>query len=149
MRAFIFEGTAEEVGRVVQAMQSNSTAGAKPSLARPITDDEETWPSVTEEFVRRVLTRRRLSDPVKAMLRALSQADPEDYVPVADLYEATGYSSAQFAGLMGAFGRRIAHTEGYDENAVFFEYEETEDGRAWGLRLTEPVREVLRQENLG
>ena len=123
MRAFIFEGTAEEVGRVVQAMQPSSATSVEPPPTRPTTGDEETWPPVTEEFARRVLTRRRLSGPVKAMLRTLSQVDPGDYVPVADLYEATGYSSSQFAGLMGAFGRRIAHTEGYDENAVFFEYE--------------------------
>ena len=76
------------------------------------------------------------------VLKALNNAYPE-WMLLSDLHSAAGYKPAQFAGLMGAFGRRMSHTDGYDRDAHFFEYRWNNDEDAWEYRLPESVREVL------
>ena len=102
---------------------------------------------VTTRFARRALKRRTLSKPMKKVLRALYKAET-DWLPLAKLHEVAGYEPAQFAGLMGAFGRRLANTEGFDSEADFFEYEWDDDQETWSYRLPETVREALALEQL-
>ena len=98
---------------------------------------------VTEEFARRVLSRRRLSRAQTIVLDALSEAYPQS-VPIADLQAATDYTPAQFAGVMGAFGRRMAATDGYDEEAYFFDTEWDEEVGAYKFRLPESAHLAYR-----
>ena len=108
---------------------------------------EEASRFVTTRFARRTLKRLKLSKPMKKVLRALYDAYPE-WLARPTLLEVAGYSPSQFAGLMGAFGRRMANTEGYDSEAEFFEYEWDEAGEVWNYRLPESVREALALEQL-
>ena len=58
------------------------------------------------------------------------------------------YGSSQYAGMMGAFGRRRAKTEGYDSETEFFEWKWDDDERTWYCRLPDTVREALTLEEL-
>ena len=155
MRMYVLEGTAEEIREVFPTLQltTEGTAvsaklpdGTSPSTM-PSEESEEPRRFVSVAFARRVLTRRRLSGPLTAMLKALNESYPE-WVTTAAIYDATGYTPAQFAGLMGAFGRRTSHTEGYDDQAHFFDYRWNDETGAWDYRLPDTVREALRLENL-
>ena len=49
---------------------------------------------------------------------------------------------------MGAFGRRVANTEGYDSDLLFFESRWNENEETWDYRLPDTVREALALEQL-
>ena len=84
---------------------------------------------------------------MKNVLRALCEAHP-DWLSQATLRDAAGYEPSQYAGLMGAFGRRMANTEGNDSEAEFFEWEWDDDEGTWNCRLPDTVREALTLEEL-
>ena len=64
------------------------------------------------------------------------------------LHKVAGYRPPQLAGLMGAFGRRMANTEGYQSGAHYFEYQWNDDEGAWDCRLPDSMREALELEEL-
>ena len=147
MKMFVFEGTAEEISMVARSMLPATIGDV--SLSLEVQDGTRTQSSdqptkfVTVEFARRVLGRRPvLSKPLKRVLKTLNEAHPE-WTLVNDLHSAARYTPAQFAGLMGAFGRRMSHTEGYDKDAHFFDFRWNDENDAWEYRLPDAVREVL------
>ena len=145
---FVFEGTPEEISAVARSMLPATTGDV--ALSLEVQQDEARSQSserptkfATVEFARRVLGRRPvLSKPFKRVLKALNEAYPE-WTLLSDLHSAAHYTPAQFAGLMGAFGRRMSHTDGYDKDAHFFEFRWNDDEDAWEYRLPVTVREVL------
>ena len=159
MRMFVFEGSPEEIGQVLKTLgpldvtqitaPQVETKGRPPlPLTPPIgVDEAQDMKFVTVEFARAAMTRISLSEPLKKVLVALRDADP-DWVSAAELYKASGYEGQQFAGLMGAFGRRMKHTDGYDEDAYFFDFEWDEDASAWKYRLPDSVIEAMRLEKI-
>ena len=148
MKMFVFEGTPEEISAVARSMLPATTSDV--ALSLEVQQDEARFQSserptkfVTVEFARRVLGRRPvLSKPLKRVLRALNDAYP-GWMLLSELHSAANYTPAQFAGLMGAFGRRMAHTEGYDKDAHFFEIRWNDDEDAWEYRLPVTVGAVL------
>ena len=102
---------------------------------------------VTTRFARRVLTRLGLSPPMRKLLTALYEAHP-DWLSLRTLHGITGYRPSQFAGQMGAFGRRVANTEGYDSGLTFFQSRWNEDEDTWDYRLPDTVCEALVLEQL-
>ena len=46
---------------------------------------------------------------------------------------------------MGAFGRRLANTSGYDGEKEFFVWRWNEDNDAWDCRLPDSVRKALEE----
>ena len=81
-------------------------------------------------------------------MRALHDAHP-DYVNSVALQDVLGYeSNHQLAGLMGAFGRWLANTEGFQENAEFFQWQQDEGTDMLEYRLAETVPEALEQAGL-
>ena len=149
------EGTAKEISHALQALSSTGVLHATaPELADQVAPDtteaapgDTEIPVVTTGFARRALTRRRLSKPMKKVLKALYEAHP-DWLSLPTLHKVAGYRPPQFAGLMGAFGRRMANTEGYDSEAHFFEYRWNDDEGTWDYRLPDSVREALELEEL-
>ena len=102
----------------------------------------------TVDFARKALTRLPLSPAQRAVLKALYDAGAE-YVTTTEVVRAVGYQSGhQLAGLMGALGRRLANTKGFDENATFFEIRRNEAAAAWEYHLPANVRKALEQERL-
>ncbi len=150
MKMFVFEGTPEEIGEVAKSMLSTPVGDAisvgRSLEARPAetraADSEGTEKFVSPEFARRALTRLPISEQLNTVLRVLNDAHP-DWVPLSELYEATGYTYRQFGGMMGSFSRRLVYTEGYDEAAHFFEWRRNEETKEWECRLPDSVREVL------
>ena len=154
MKLLIVEGTVEEIREVLPMLQS-FTSKATILTAQP--DNPKTNSSaqrsgekrpVTVEFALRALKRLPLSPPQRTFLKALYDAHP-DYVTSVALQEVLGYeSSHQLAGLMGAFGRRFANTEGFQENAEFFQWQQDERTEILEYRLAETVPEALEQAGL-
>lgn len=153
MKLYVFEGTVEELNEVASNLGIGSTTSTvaishnqvKPDVtASSITDGEE---AVSVTFARRVLSRRDISEPMKAVLSALYRSGDE-MMSISKLCEASDYTRPQFAGLMGAFGRRISHTQGYDEDTYFFKTEWDEDNDEWTYNLPLSVREALEKEEI-
>ena len=143
---FVFEGTPEEISAVARSMLPATTGDI--ALSLEVQDEARAQSSerptkfVTVDFARRVLGRRPvLSKPFKRVLGALNDAYP-DWMLLRELHSAADYTAAQFAGLMGAFGRRMAHTEGHDKDADFFETRWNDDEEAWEYRLPATVYEA-------
>lgn len=154
MKAILIEGTPEEIVHVINTMRPFAKGEIVP-VARPVRADTEPAPGdggaekpVTVEFARLVLRRRPLSANVKTVLKALAEAEPE-YLTTKKLQEAVGFQNGhQLAGLMGAFGRRMVGTAGYDEEAWFFVIRWNESASAWEYRLVETAIEALKKEGL-
>ena len=155
MKMFVFEGTQKEIREVAQSMlpmASDDTVSVKIPEERRSTSlreqsSEQPKKFVSEEFAHRVLTRRPpLSAPVKAVFKALNHAYP-GWVPLTDLHVAADYTPQQFAGLMGAFGRRMSHTDDYDADAHFFDYRWNDEREAWGYALPDSVYQVYQVLN--
>lgn len=152
MKMYVFEGTAEEIAKVAATMQpmtpliseeleGGKSTGVVRGLPKPSEDIEK---YVTKKFAKRALTRLELSDPIKGMMKRLFDAG-ENWISTQDVYKASGYGQAQFAGMMGAFGRRMSYTEGFEEDAHFFDYRWDEDEESWEYRLPESVIEAIKE----
>lgn len=159
--AFVYEGTTEEAHEFARRILSGDTdhtrSVAIPKRVRPAKgvtmrrSNSSDSPSkfVTTEFARRVLMRRPPpSEPFQTMLKALAKAHPE-WLPRRELRRvvADDYTPQQLAGLMGAFGRRMSHTDEYDEEAHFFDYQWSEEEQDWVYRLPDSVLEALKESS--
>jgi hypothetical protein len=104
---------------------------------------------VTTELARSVLTRRALSKEQVLVLETLYKAHPRT-VLATELMKTVGYTRAQFSGLMGAFGRRISHTNGYEaqDGASFFDQEWDNNTGCNRYGLPDSVLEAMRLEKL-
>lgn len=158
VRVVVIEGSPDEVTEVINNTQAlgggtpvaSGQAQPKPegeavNEAKPSNGDETTY--VSEDIARRILTRRPLSKEQKIVLKTLAAAYPK-YVSAPALHKATGYTSAQFAGLMGAFGRRVTHTEGFVEYTWFFDTEWDYEAGSYNYRLPETVFNAIKAEKI-
>ena len=149
------EGTAKEISDVLRALPGGATVhtaaveltneGVRATTSSETTELESR--PVTTRFARRVLTRLPLSTPMKNVLREIYKAHP-NRLSQATLQDVAGYEPSQYAGMMGAFGRRIANTEGYDSETHFFEWKWDDEEETWCCRLPDTVREALTLEEL-
>ncbi len=142
----IIEGSAEEVVAIANGLDS-SVAATTTAVAPPAELDPEDKIFVSVEVARKVFSRRPLSAEQKAVVTTLAKAYPA-WTPASDLHAATGYSPAQFAGLMGAFGRRFTHTDGYVLNSWLFDAEWNYEKGAYEYKLPETVYEAAKAEGL-
>ena len=144
------EGTAKEIGDALRTLSSTAAFHTTAleldghTAAESESPPTEETPFVTTRFARRALTRLPLSEPMKNVLEALCGAHP-DWLSAPELQKAAGYNPSQFAGLMGAFGRRLANTEGYEHEAHFWEWEWRDDKDTWECRLPDSVYEAVRE----
>lgn len=151
MKGYMFEGTAQEVIEAMTAMQAapggEASSGAVAAVAPTVAEEGEEKEFVSTEVARRVLSRRPLSREQLGVLKMLHAAFPQ-WVPAGKLQAAISYTPAQFAGLMGAFGRRFSHTEGYVANTWLFDAEWDYDVGAYNYRLPETVKAAMDAEKL-
>ena len=149
------DGNAKEISDAIQILSTSEAFKASTSeLAdSTIPDTQKTTghdtdiPYVTTRFARRVLTRRPLSTSMRTLFQALYESHP-DWSSALALHQVLDYRPAQLAGLMGAFGRRIANTEGFDSEAHFFDFRWNDEKGAWDYRLPKSVHEALQLEQL-
>ncbi len=159
MRAIVFDGTPAEVS---EALQRLNIQAAKPisDSAGPVTATEAPTPGgidddqgdgadspVSLAMARLILSRRKLTKEQRLVVSAIYKAHPGTLLAT-ELQALIGYTPAQFAGLMGAFGRRISHTEGYIDGTWFFDQEWDYEEGCNRYSFPEPVREAVRLERL-
>lgn len=152
MKLFVFEGSVDELSEVAKNLGVQSVAAAvevpnEPEAALKAHSASEGDDPVSVKFARRVLKRLAISEPMQAVLQELYDAG-DAWVGIEQLCSASNYTRQQFAGLMGAFGRRVSHTQGYDEETYFFEVEWDHENSGWRYKLPSTVRDALVQEEI-
>ncbi len=134
MRMIVYDGTPEEIARLLDLEQRRDVSAPPPN--------ESPRNFVSASVAARVLTRRPLSEEQQAMLRMLYNAG-ERWTSAMRLQDQIGYAPNQFAGLMGAFGRRITQTEGYLGHTSFFDQEWDHENGCNRYRLPPSVRAAI------
>lgn len=138
-RVVEFEGTPEEF-EVVKSHLGESTPGEG--------EDSTSEPIDPVEAIRRMLTRRSISNGQRAVYEALS----EGRLAYNDLLERTGRTGPQMAGLLGALGSRINSTPEIHRAGLpgtveaVLEYEKVDGERH--LSLTPHAQEALEAEGV-
>jgi hypothetical protein len=150
----IIEGTPQELASFeVQLTFSASTnkrmttPGESTSFEDGDRDKEPDFRFVQPDVALRALTRIKLSEKQILILKKLYEAGI-NWVLASALQQVSGYEPSQFAGLMGAFGRRVSHTPGYVAYSAFFDQEWNANSACYQYRLPETVREALRLAKL-
>ncbi|MDE0523977.1 MAG: hypothetical protein OXH79_18680 [Boseongicola sp.] len=146
------EGTAAEIGDVLEALSQKGVLSATalelssvatPAATEPEAEDTEKAFASTR-FAKRVLQRLPLSPAQESLFTKLHGAHP-DLVSARELQSATGYTPHQLAGLLGAIGRRVANTSGYDDKKDFFIWSWNEGKDAWDYGLPDSVCRALEE----
>jgi hypothetical protein len=149
-RGMVLEGTVEEIEKIIQNIEKKSEQASAKDTERDDADDasevsgEKKYVSV--KFARHMLKRRNLS--VEQLLVLTTLYNSEEPVLATELQSALSYSTRQFSGLMGAFGRRLTHTDGYEQDSWFFVQEWQMDKGCNAYSLPPSVREALEKEAL-
>jgi hypothetical protein len=145
MKLHIFEGTPEEIKAVLEGInKSDKVQAASISVAQSneaIEGEEENDEPASVEFCRAVLGRRFLPDTQRKMYTAAYAAYPES-LSYKDLEKELNYRPAQMAGFWGAHGRRVSHTEGYENSGDLFVWVDD------GFCLTENMKQAVELENV-
>lgn len=124
------EGDPEEVIRVRHLF--SEAPGSLSDASKRVEATQDTGTSngalVTSDLVLRVLTRRELHANVKKVLKTLMKAGVKGLTS-AEIAKAVGIDRGQLAGVLGAFGRRIANTSGWPVGADIIEQRRDDEGR--------------------
>lgn len=153
MELYILRGTPAEILEVQKGLEFSMAPSSYPASRLPpaassspsIVQTRDKWCS--EEVAHRMLTRISLSVEQEIVLQRIYRAG-DNWTSATDLQSATGYSTGQFAGLMGAFGRRLTHTPGYVTGTWFFDQEWDHDLGCNRYRLPVPARAALETANI-
>lgn len=105
------------------------------------------WEFVSADVAFRALTRIKLGKQTRAVVRRVYSGG-DKWTSAALLQKEIDYSPAQFAGLMGAFGRRLVNTPGYVLNSSFWEYEWDSQQSCYLYRLPAPVRAAVEKARI-
>ena len=138
------EGTPEEVATLLGFLspQLRSAPRESETLARA----SGASPFVSEELAFDVLTRRPLGEVHAKMLGELYEAG-EAWTTASELQRTLGLTTREFAGVLGAFGRRLSHTEGAGSRSFFDQYWDHDQG--YNLyRLPASVRSAMRKAGM-
>jgi hypothetical protein len=139
----IAEGTPEELSGFRRLSQFHSLNSRDSERVDGVTcSTEEDFTFVSESIANRVLSRLRLS-PAQAKMLKLMYRNGEKWTNAPEIQKEIGYSASQFAGLMGAFGRRVAYTPGYVSNSRFFECDWDYTNECYRYRLPSSVNAAL------
>ncbi len=137
----IAEGTAEELAEFQNFRRFHGLKSESPTQT-PAEVEPEDFTYASESFAYRVLNRLKLSPAQIKMLKFLYK-NGDNWTLAPDLQREIGYSASQFAGLMGAFGRRIAYTPGYVVDSSFFESDWDYAKACYRYRLPATVRSAI------
>lgn len=139
MRMIVYEGTPEEIAAFRAALDRQGED--KPPASAPA-PHPSVQGFVSTDIARKVLTRRPLSAEQRLVLHTLYDAG-EQWTAAPILQSYLNYSKSQFAGLMGAFGRRLSQTSGHKPNTWLFEQEWNYEEGYNLYRLPASVRSAL------
>lgn len=134
------EGTVEEVAKLLGLLSGEVASDGPESKASSLGGPS---PFISEGLAYDALTRRPLGIISAKMLRTLDKAG-DGWTAAPELQKTLGLSTREFAGLLGAFGKRISHTDGEGSRTFFDQYWDQENG--YNLyRLPPSVRSALRK----
>ena len=146
----IFEGTPEEFSQVSHLFgESNVVKETRPveeptAVHTAVAPTGEAKTFVNTEQAQHILSRRPLSKPMVAVLDELYRSGKRR-IGSTRLKEVAGFKDTQsadrFRGLMGAFGRRVAHDVGSEP--YFFDLKWNYDTSECEYTLPHSVRDAL------
>ena len=147
MKVTKFEGTAEEFRSVADLFGYDSLRTGLDETEGILATDYESKIE-PKEAIRKMLKRLRIPEGQRSVYKALKDGE----VKAEDMPGKIGRTSAEYAGDMGALGRRTNNTKEIHDaglpgniNAVI-NYRETDDGTY--LSLTQDAKEVLVEEGV-
>ncbi len=147
----VVEGSPQELAQYEGFLSFNSpkTAAMRTGSLASQNDvgDVYDFRFVSSDVAFRALTRIKLSEKQILVLIKMHEAGT-NWITGTALQQAIGYSASQFAGLMGAFGRRVIYTPGYVLDSAFFEQEWNEVGSCYSYRLPPSVREAVERARI-
>lgn len=144
----IIDGTPEEIAQY-EAFQKfhGASSPQKPPVESEIAGSNVDWEFVSSDVAFRALTRIKLGKETKLVLNRI-YAGGEAWTTATQLQKETGYTPSQFAGLMGAFGRRLVNTPGYVLHSTFFEQEWDGERSCYLYRLPPSVRSAVEKARI-
>lgn len=137
------EGTPDEIATLLQRMSVNVPTADMPR--EPSATAGRHY--VSEDVAFRALKRRSLSIPQGIVLAKLKVNYPA-WTLAKDLQTVTGYNRNQLSGLFGAFGKRIAATDGYLPDTWFFDVEWNYDADCYQYRLPPTVLSAVERAGI-
>lgn len=141
----VIEGTPEEIAQYEAFSRFH---GAKDDDSKdqssPLDID---WEFVSSDVGFRALTRIKLGKEAKSVLSKIYLAG-DKWTSAKHLQKLVGYEPSQFAGLMGAFGRRIANTPGYVRDSAFFETDWDDSQSCYLYRLPPSSRAAIEKARI-
>jgi hypothetical protein len=143
------EGSPNEIADLIRQLELSPFDFSrlhKRDFLRPLADPES-GPFVSEEVAFRILKRRSLSPEQLSMLAMLREAD-QNWTSAKSIQLKLGYSSSQFSGMLGAFGKRVSSTPGYREGTLFFDQEWDYEEGCNRYRLPEDVLDALKRAGI-
>ena len=144
----VIDGTPEEIAQyeAFQRFHSGSLLGKSDTPVEMDAPDVD-WEFVSTDVAFRALTRIKLGKETKAVLNRIYIA-ADKWTTATDLQKEIGYAPSQFAGLMGAFGRRLVNTRGYVLHSAFFEQEWDGERSCYIYRLPSSVRAAVEKARI-
>jgi hypothetical protein len=136
------EGTPDEIATLIRSLSGHFSA-ANDRKIDPVPGGD----FVSEKVAFATIRRRQLSDETSKILKFLLAKYP-DWASFGELKDASNYSSSQLAGLLGAFGKRLYATPGYENGTAFFEQEIDYETGEYRYRIPESVAAAVRRAEL-
>jgi len=164
VRVIVIEGSPDDVTKTYAALAANTPTEAamnrdhsavvrqeaqphqSPALPSASNGAVQPLADVTKSVAQAFLRRRPLAPVQITVLKAISEAHP-NMVPATDLQKLTGYTTAQFAGLMGALGRRLTNTPGFVPHTRFFKQQWDHALACNRYSLTDAAREAIAEQS--
>lgn len=145
MKAVILDGTPNEIGEALKAMNIKMENIAVTQEIETKSNENEEAVGMPKVFARRVLTRIGLAPSQKTMLKAIYDSG-DGGILGSELLDILEYSQAQFRGMMGAFGRRIANTDGFSNDFTsFFLWEWDSEASSYRYWLDGETRAAVKE----
>lgn len=145
MKAVILDGTPQEIGEALKAMDVKIESITATQQSNFKKDENEEVVGMPKIFARRVLNRISLAPSQKALLKAIYDAG-EGGILGSELLDVLDYSQAQFRGMMGAFGRRVANTDGFSTDfETFFKWEWDSEASSYRYWLEGEIRAAVKE----
>jgi len=102
---------------------------------------------ISTEVAFMAIKRRSLSEAQRKFLKAILEASPS-WVSAEALIEETGYEGPRFSGLLGAWGRRVANTEGYLDGTWTYDQKWDYESDCYLYRLPSQLVEPFKRAGL-
>ena len=138
----VIEGTPEELAQYEAFLRFHNPKATQSEGESAEVSEVADWEYVSTDVAFRALTRIKLGKETKAIIKRIYDGG-EAFTSAGALQAAIGYAPSQFAGLMGAFGRRLVHTPGYVLNSSFFEQDWDSELSCYVYRLPPSVRAAV------